>query len=376
MRIAHVANFYGPRSGGLRTTMHHLGSGYRARGHEVLLVVPGPADLDEETAYGRRVTLRSPRLPFSGGYRVIVRPRRVRTMLDRWGPDRLEVSDRTTLRGLGRWASRRGVEAVFFNHERADGVLRSLLPRWLRRVAPVRALADAHNRGTARGFPIIACTTAYAAEEFDRIGRASIRVPLGVDLDVFGPERLNPAARARYCAPEEALLVMASRLSREKNPVAAIEAVRRLVSDGYAVRLVCAGSGPIATDVERAAEGLPIAFLGFVSDRAEFATLLACADVVIAPGPIETFGLAALEALASGTPVVVHASSALPEVVGDAGVAVEGTAEGFARGVEEVLRRHPRRRRLAARARAECFPWDATVDALLAGEGAGARRAR
>jgi len=370
MRIAHVANFYGPRSGGLRTTMHHLGKGYRERGHDVLLVVPGPADLNEETPYGRRITIRSPRLPMSGGYRVIVRTRRVRAILEQWRTDRLEVSDRTTLRGLGRWASRRDVPAVFFSHERADGVLRAIVPRWLRVVVSVRALADAHNRGTARRFETIVCTTAYAAEEFDRIGRATTRVALGVDLDAFAPERLNPAARARYCAPEEVLLVMASRLSREKRPTVAIEAVGHLVAAGRAVRLVCAGSGPIAADVERAADGLPVSFLGFVPDRAEFATLLACADAVIAPGPIETFGLAALEALASGTPVVVHAASALPEVVGDAGVAVDGTAEGFARGVEEVLSRHPRQRRLAARARAECFPWDDTIDSLLQHRGA------
>lgn len=43
--------------------------------------------------------------------------------------------------------------------------------------------------------------------------------------------------------------------------------------------------------------------------------------MAIAPGPAETFGLAALEALACGTPVVVSAESALPEVVGDAGPA-------------------------------------------------------
>jgi len=53
-----------------------------------------------------------------------------------------------------------------------------------------------------------------------------------------------------------------------------------------------------------------------VANRESLAKLLAAADVVIAPGPAETFGLSALEALASGTPVVVSSRSALPEVGG------------------------------------------------------------
>ena len=64
---------------------------------------------------------------------------------------------------------------------------------------------------------------------------------------------------------------------------------------------------------------------------------LGAADVVLAPGPVETFGLAALEALACGTPVVVSGSGALPEVIGGAGVTVTG--EDFAGGVLSVLER-------------------------------------
>lgn len=365
MRIAHIANFYGPTSGGLRTAMHHLGAGYRERGHDVLLVVPGARDADEETPFGRRVTVASPVLPFSGGYRVIVRLGHVRRVLARWAPDRIEVSDRTTLRGLGGWAARRGIHATFFSHERADGVLLSLVPRPLRRIVPFAALADAHNRGTARRFRTIVCTTAYAAEEFDRIGRASARVPLGVDLDQFRPERACVATRAMYAEPGESLLVMASRLSREKRPDLAIEAVRLLCGKGRPVRLVCVGTGAIAGDVESLASGLPVAFLGFVADRDAYANLLAAADVVLAPGPIETFGLAALEALASGVPVVVNAASALPEVVGAGGLAVAGTPEALARGIETLLERPVAQRRGAARTRAELFPWGETVDRLL-----------
>jgi alpha-1,6-mannosyltransferase len=106
-------------------------------------------------------------------------------------------------------------------------------------------------------------------------------------------------------------------------------------------------------------------FLSFIPDRDRLATLLTCADVVIAPGPIETFGLAALEALASGTPVVCSSSSALPEVVGTAGAAAPPDAAALALALHEVLDRDVPQRRKAARARAELFPWSATGDAMI-----------
>ena len=56
--------------------------------------------------------------------------------------------------------------------------------------------------------------------------------------------------------------------------------------------------------------------VGHLADRSSVAGLLASADVVMAPGPVETFGLAALEALACGTPVVAASTSAVAELVG------------------------------------------------------------
>ena len=366
MRIAHIANFYGPTSGGLRTSMHALGEHYTGAGHEVLLVVPGPAHADEETPFGRRVTIAAPVVPFTGGYRVILNVRRVRRCLADFAPDALEVSDRTTLRSLGTWARARGIPSVFFAHERADGVLRSALPRWLERLVPLRRLADAHNRGTARRFTTIVCTTGFAAEEFERAGLPTTLIPLGVDLETFHPRNASARLRAEFAPPGTPLLVMASRLSAEKRPELAIEAVRDLIARGNEVRLVSAGTGAIDTKIRSLAAGLPVTFLGFVPERERVAALLASADVVIAPGPIETFGLAALEALASGTPVVVNADSALPSVAGEAGFAAHGTARDFADAVLTALAEPEQARRARARARAEQFPWSHTRDALLA----------
>jgi alpha-1,6-mannosyltransferase len=118
--------------------------------------------------------------------------------------------------------------------------------------------------------------------------------------------------------------------------------------------------------LQRRAAGLPVTFLGFVSARTNVAALLATADVVLAPGPHETFGLAALEALASGTPVVVSRSSALPEIVlPGCGSAVADDARAFADAIHRLLDSAEPSRRAAARARAEEFPWSAAVTGML-----------
>ena len=123
---------------------------------------------------------------------------------------------------------------------------------------------------------------------------------------------------------------------------------------------------PLRPRLERRAAraGLPVTFVGFLPGRADLAALLASADVALAPGPAETFGLAALEALACGTPVVVSAESALPEVVGEAGASVPG--QDLAAGVRAVLAQPELLRRAAARARAEQYDWATAVRGFLA----------
>ena len=124
MRIVRLANFVAPHSGGLRTCMRELGAGYLAAGHEPVLVIPGEADSDQQTTQGRVITLRGPRVPFTGGYRVLLRRRQLAALLSELRPDTLEVSDRTTLRWTGRWARRHGVPAVMVSHESLTALLK------------------------------------------------------------------------------------------------------------------------------------------------------------------------------------------------------------------------------------------------------------
>jgi alpha-1,6-mannosyltransferase len=370
VRIIRLANFVAPQSGGLRTSLAELGAGYLAAGHEPVLVIPGDRDDDELTAQGRVITLRAPRVPFTGGYRVLWRRRRLARLLAALRPDALEVSDRTTLRWTGGWAREHGVPAVMVSHESVTALLRlTLLGPGRLRSALSRVVADWLNRRTARAYHRIICTTGWAAAEYGRIDAGNVvRVPLGVDLDTFSPRVQQ--VRTRYAGEGQILLVHCGRLSAEKRPQRSLTTLATLHAAGLPVRLVVADDGPLrARLVRRAARaGLPVTFAGFLSGRADLAALLASADVAIAPGPAETFGLAALEALACGTPVVVSAESALPEVVGDAGASVPG--EDLAVGVRAVLAWPERSRRAAARARAEQYDWGTATRGFLAAHGA------
>ncbi|HZM78719.1 MAG TPA: glycosyltransferase [Candidatus Limnocylindrales bacterium] len=349
MRIVRLANFVTPSSGGLRTALRELGRGYLAAGHEPILIVPGEHASDERTGQGTVITVPGPKIKIIGGYRIMLRRNTIRALLERLRPDSLEVSDRTTLRWTGAWARRHRVPSIMVSHESLEGLLR------VAHLPSPRGLARALNRASAASYDRILCTTSWAAREFHAFGAPNVvEVPLGVDLDQFHP-------RHRTEHPV-ITLVCATRLSVEKRPQRALNTIASLAAQGFSARLIVAGDGPLRSWLQRQAAGLPVEFTGFLHDRLELARLLASADVVLAPGPIETFGLAALEALACGTPVIASESSALPDVIGDAGLAAPG--EDFSAQVRQVLTDGDRRAK--ARARAEQFGWDAAVKGFLA----------
>jgi alpha-1,6-mannosyltransferase len=367
LRIVRLANFVTPVSGGLRTALAHLGAGYLAAGHEPVLVVPGPsrsAPTERDTGQGRVITMPGRVVPGTGGYRVLLDRPALAELLAELRPDRLEVSDRSTLRWTGDWAGRHGVPAAMVSHESLDGLLRT----WGLSEGLARRTSDRLNAATARDFQAVICTTAWAAAEFHRIGaRNVVRAPLGVDLRLRHPRYRSAAARAHYARPEEVLMVLCSRLSSEKRPERALDALAELRGRGVPAVLAVAGEGPLrrrlAARIER--EQLPVHLLGHLASAEALATLLASADIALAPGPIETFGLAALEALACGTPVAVSTSSALPQIVGAAGAVAADTGPGFADAVQQLLARPEAVRRAAARARAERYGWDQAVGCFL-----------
>ena len=113
-----------------------------------------------------------------------------------------------------------------------------------------------------------------------------------------------------------------------------------------------------------------VTWLPFVADREMVARLHACADVYVSPGAVETFGLSALEALASGVPVVSAAHGGGWELVqrSKAGVGYEPGSSGDAtRALLDALTPDGGVRGALGRAYAEReHGWNTVLDRLFA----------
>jgi alpha-1,6-mannosyltransferase len=368
MRIAHIANMYGPKSGGLRTTVDALASQYEILGHQVLTVVPGKEYRASRVGNWTQVTVPGVVVPFTGGYRLILRRGVVRNELVRFNPDVLELSDRTTLLKIARWASDRGIQTSFFAHERLDGVINAFAPGLPWKSKLIRYW----NTKTLNSVDCVVATTDFAAHEFRELlaNDASsenrlVKVPLGVDLTRFQ----SVATDVSNSVDEVSDYILAcTRFSKEKDPEFLIEIAREMKSAGTKCRMVLAGDGPLRVGLQQqaATEQLPIEFLGFITDKAKLANLMAGASCFLAVGPIETFGLAALESLACGTYVLCRDSSAISEVISRAcGRALARDAKLWSQAIQSVLNMDPATVSNHARLRAEEFSWDKCAANML-----------
>ena len=365
MRIVHIANFYGPNSGGIKTTLHELGRGYLKYGHDFIYIVPGTQFYQEQTPYGRKITLPSVILPGSGSYRIIKSNKALRELVRELAPDRIEISDRFTLRGMGKFAKAQGIPTVVFSHETLRGLANRFLPAWL----PRKALVNWHNKRLAKSFDHVIATTEFAAAEFREIGTKNlVKIPLGVDLVNFSPDNRSLIFKQELLKGSQVLLVHCGRLSPEKEPQRSIEALTELRARGIDARLVIVGIGPMWKKIRLLAKDLPVDTLGYIADRKRVAAILSSADVSLAPGPLETFCLSALESIASGTPVVASESSAVGEFLKvnlkhPAGAVAADNGVAFADSIESLLYRP--KLRAVARSAAEALPWDKTIQLMM-----------
>jgi glycosyltransferase involved in cell wall biosynthesis len=163
--------------------------------------------------------------------------------------------------------------------------------------------------------------SAFVAGELERAGvERVVRISLGVDLELFHPNRRQAAAATRRRAglPEGPLAIFVGRFAVEKEIEVLLSAWPE-VERRTGARLALLGDGPARARLQRRRGSDRVYWLPYERDRDRLADLLAAADLYVAPCSIETFGLSALEALASGTPVLSADRGGVAESVAASG---------------------------------------------------------
>jgi N-acetyl-alpha-D-glucosaminyl L-malate synthase BshA len=173
-------------------------------------------------------------------------------------------------------------------------------------------------------------------------------IPNFVNLDEYRPDDAQRQERRERLAPADHRILMHVSNFREVKRVKDVVRVFARVRRAMPATLVMIGDGPERPDAEREARELEvwedIRFLGRLD---QVATLLQACDLFILPSQSESFGLAALEAMACGAPVVASRAGGLPEVIDDGVTGIlepVGSVEAMGRRAVELLRDAERHR--------------------------------
>lgn len=300
LHIADMTMFYAPASGGVRTYLDAKHQRLKRRvGIRHSLIVPG----DKWQATDHLYRVPSMALPWSNGHRFPLRTAPWRQLLEHLEPDIIEVGDPY----MPAWAALAAgrsldVPVVGFYHSDLPLLAMRRLGAWAGRVAAQ------YVQHLYQQFDLVLTPSESMADRLYDLGVRRVRVqPLGVDLQRFNAQLRDESLRFEVgCRPSDCLLVFAGRGSREKNIPLLIEAVNDL---GAGYRLLLIGSD-MPTDVPS-----NVHVINRFCSAEEVARYLASSDVLVHAGMQETFGLVALEGMASGLPAVVCKAGALPELV-------------------------------------------------------------
>ena len=343
--VCDVALFYAERSGGIRTYLNEKARFASSSGaFEHHLVVPGK----RERHVAGHHELRSLQLAASNGYRLPLGARAVKETLRTIRPNVVILHD-PFWRPLGvtREAHRLGAAVVAVHH--ASPALHAAgIP------GPDALYIPTLRRIYQHAYEHVDAVISTVDPEPDSGRSASIELRFGV----------HPAFRPGPAIPGDHLLYV-GRVSLEKRITDVLEA---MALARWERPLHIVGDGPARAIVEARARRLGLARLvelrPFISDRRALARVYREAACVIAPGPHETFGLAVLEAAASGARVVACSSTPAAWLAGD--LVKTFTAKDpadMARTVDVALASLPDPR--AAAALADSMSWQRVFEAEL-----------
>jgi N-acetyl-alpha-D-glucosaminyl L-malate synthase BshA len=166
---------------------------------------------------------------------------------------------------------------------------------------------------------------------------------------------VDEALRKSLAPDNEPLLVHVSNFRPVKRPVDCVEILARVLKKGVKTRLVMVGDGSERTNVEHRARCLGVFdSCVFVGKQPRIVDYLSVSDVLLLPSEQESFGLAALEAMACELPVIASRVGGIPEVVtdGETGFLSEvGDVEKMANDAVRLLTNETFRSEMGRRAR-------------------------
>jgi glycosyltransferase involved in cell wall biosynthesis len=366
MRVAYFTESILPLVDGVSITLDHLFEDLEERGLDFR--VHAPFEPPKDRIWARRVrTLPSVAFPLHRDYRLTVPwGRGLGRELDEWAPDLVHVVSPTPAGGWARrYARRRSLPLVatfhthfvaYFSYYRVG--LLERLGWWLLR----RAYAPCDLVFT----PSEAIARQLRSHEIGPVriwGR-------GIDTRVFSPRWRDDELRTSVGASDRRpLLLMVSRLVKEKDLLDLPPMARELDRRDVSYRLVLVGDGPLRAELE---EALPDAVLAGYQEGEALSRWYASADVFVFPSTTETFGNVVQESLASGVPAVVVDQGGPQTVIepGETGlVARANDPRHLAETVATLLEDADRRRSMAAAARrqTEGRSWHTVNEDLIDG---------
>lgn len=383
-RSVHITNYYHPHSGGVKANYDKLLQAANRHRRYVSLIVPAESDLIECVGeFGKIYHVAAKRAPlFDRRYRLMLpfhylfHETPIRNILLDEMPEMIEIYDNyslTFLAGMTRTGYFRKLGRpmfVYFTGERFDTIFQSFvfggkLARWISRsitgnfnlpmfdyyiaVSPFVAeemfeASRKHDNQRWSKWFYNKCLKLLKALPDPLEERVSI-CPRGVDTAFFSPARRSAETRRLICSeanvPEDSVLLLSStRLSPEKNVGLLVDIMEILGKDrDLDYRMLVAGAGPkqewLRAEIEKRLSGKMI-LIGHL-DKESMADHYANADVFVHPNAHEPFGNVGLEAMASGTAMVVPNSGGILTYANDQNAwVVEPDAASFARAIREA----------------------------------------